>query len=64
MDCYSLASNAIALKVRYPMKTPSRPMIVLMSPKAIAIAVSEDPGSQSTRISRRKDSKGRREGSG
>ena len=43
-------SRVIARKVRYPRRSPSKPIIVLMSPKAIAIARSGETGFQSATL--------------
>jgi hypothetical protein len=46
-------SRVIARKVRYPIKSPSKPIIVLMSPKASAIARSGETGFLSAKFGKR-----------
>jgi hypothetical protein len=46
-------SSVIARKVRYPSRSPSKLIIVLMSPKAIAMARSGETGSSSAKFWKR-----------
>lgn len=54
-----LISRVIARKVRYPSNSPSKPIIVLMSPKAIAIARSGETGFLLAKLGKRLNQKKR-----